>query len=62
MAGGDWILRFSVHGDDRWLTAEREDGSQRLEAPNAQVLVDAVQLLDDAAAGPADNVPALRDE
>jgi hypothetical protein len=47
--GDDWILRFSVHGDDRWLTAEREDGSQRLEAPNAQVLVDAVQVLDDAA-------------
>jgi hypothetical protein len=43
--GDDWVLRFSVHGDDGWLTAEKADGSQRLEAPNAQVLTDAVQAL-----------------
>jgi hypothetical protein len=45
--GNDWILRFSVQGERGWLTAEKEDGSQRLEAPNAQVLMDAVQLLDE---------------
>jgi hypothetical protein len=45
--GEDWILRFSVHGDDGWLTAEREDGSQRLEAPEASVLVEAVGLLNE---------------
>jgi hypothetical protein len=44
--GEDWILRFSVHGEDAWLTAEKEDGSQRLEAPNAAVLFKAVKLLD----------------
>jgi hypothetical protein len=43
--GEDWILRFSVHGDDAWLTAEKEDGSQRLEAPNASVILKAVKLL-----------------
>ena len=43
--GDDWILRFSVQGDDEWLTAEKEDGSQRLVAPNAQLLVEAVQVL-----------------
>ena len=45
--GDDWILSFSVQGDDEWLTAEKEDGSQLKEAPNAQSLVEAVQLLDD---------------
>jgi hypothetical protein len=29
--GEDWILRFSVQGDDGWLTAEKDDGSQRVE-------------------------------
>jgi hypothetical protein len=43
--GEDWILRFSVHGEDAWLTAETDDGSQRLEAPTASVLADAVKLL-----------------
>ena len=46
--GDDWIVRFSVHGDDAWLTAETEDGSQRLEAPTAGVLVKAAKLLDRA--------------
>jgi hypothetical protein len=45
--GEDWILRFSVQGDDGWLTAEKDDGSQRLEAPTAAVLVEAVELLNE---------------
>ena len=43
--GEDWILRFSVQGDDAWLTAEKDDGSQRVEAPTASVLSDAVAVL-----------------
>jgi len=43
--GEDWILRFSVQGDDAWLTAEKDDGSQRIEAPTAAVLAEAVDLL-----------------
>ena len=46
--GDDWILRFSVHGDDAWLTAEMEDGSQRIEAPTAATIADAVALLNEA--------------
>jgi hypothetical protein len=45
--GEDWILRFSVQGDDGWLTAEKDDGSQRLEAPAASVLIEAVGLLNE---------------
>ena len=45
--GEDWILRFSVQGDDGWLTAEKDDGSQRIEAPDAAVLVEAVALLNE---------------
>ena len=45
--GDDWILRFSVHGDEAWLTAEKEDGSQRVEAPSASVLLDVVELLNE---------------
>ena len=30
-----------------WLTAEKDDGSQRVEAPDASVLVAAVGLLND---------------
>jgi hypothetical protein len=45
--GEDWILRFSVQGDNAWLTAEKEDGSQRVEAPTAEVLVEAVELLNE---------------
>ena len=45
--GEDWIVRFSVQGDEAWLTAEKEDGSQHLEAPTADVLIEAVELLDD---------------
>jgi hypothetical protein len=43
--GKDWILYFSVQGDHTWLTAEKEDASQRVEAPNASVLTKAVSIL-----------------
>jgi hypothetical protein len=45
--GEDWILRFSVQGDDGWLTVEKDDGSQRLEAQTASVLLEAVELLNE---------------
>ena len=45
--GEDWILRFSVQGDDSWLTAEKGDGSQHVEAPTASVLSEAVELLNE---------------
>ena len=45
--GEDWILRFSVQGDEGWLTAEKDDGSQRLEAQTAAVLLEAVDLLNE---------------
>ena len=40
--GEDWILRFSVHGDDGWLTAEKDDGSESVDAPDASGLIEAV--------------------
>jgi hypothetical protein len=43
--GDDWILRFSVHGEDGWLTAENEDSGQRIEAETADELL---KLYDDA--------------
>lgn len=46
--GDDWILRFSVQGDDAWLTAEKQDGSQRVEAPIGDVLREAVALLNES--------------
>ena len=45
--GDDWILRFSVHGEEAWLTAEKDDGSQRIEAPSAAVISEAVALLNE---------------
>jgi hypothetical protein len=45
--GEDWIVRFSVQGDDAWLTAEKDDGSQRVEAPTAAVLSEVVGLLNE---------------
>jgi hypothetical protein len=45
--GEDWILRFSVQGEAAWLTAEKEDGSQRVEAPTAAVISEAVALLNE---------------
>ena len=45
--GDDWILRFSVQGEDTWLTAEKDDGSQHVEAPDSDVLADVVELLNE---------------
>jgi len=50
--GEDWILRFSVQGDDAWLTAEKDDGSQHVEAPTASVLLDVVERLEDGSDRP----------
>jgi hypothetical protein len=44
--GDDWILRFSVHGEDGWLTAEKQDLSQRVEAATAEQLVRIVEAID----------------
>jgi hypothetical protein len=46
--GEDWILRFSVQGGDAWLTAEKEDASQRVEAPDAAGLVRIVEAIDES--------------
>jgi hypothetical protein len=45
--GEDWILRFSVIGDDAWLTAEKLDASQHVEATNAEGLIRIVDAIDD---------------
>ena len=45
--GDEWILHFSVKGDEAWLTAEKTDGSQHVEAQTADVLLDAVDLLEE---------------
>ena len=45
--GKDWILYFSVQGDETWLTAEKDDATQRIEAPNASVLTKAVEVLNE---------------
>ena len=50
--GDDWIVRFSVQNDTGWLTAEKDDGSQRLEAPTADVLRKAVGLLNESGGRP----------
>lgn len=44
--GDDWILRFSVHGEDGWLTAEKQDLTQRVEAATAEQLVKIVEAID----------------
>jgi hypothetical protein len=44
--GDDWILRFSVHGEDGWLTAEKQDLTQRVEAATAEQLVRIVEAID----------------
>jgi hypothetical protein len=46
--GEDWILSFSVHGDEGWLTAAKGDGSQHVEAQTADVLSKAVELLNES--------------
>jgi hypothetical protein len=45
--GEDWVLRFSVHGDDAWLTAEKEAEGQRVEAPDAQGLLPIVEAINE---------------
>jgi hypothetical protein len=45
--GEDWILRFSVQGDDGWLTAEKQDASQRAEAPDAMGLIPIVEAINE---------------
>ena len=49
--GEDWIVRFSVQGDEAWLTAEKQDGSQHVEGATADVLREAVALLDEGGGG-----------
>jgi hypothetical protein len=51
--GDDWILYFAVQGGRAWLTAEKEDASQRVEAPTAAVLAKAVKLLNEGGGRPA---------
>jgi hypothetical protein len=46
--GKDWILSLSVQGGDSWLVAEKEDVTQRVEAPDASVLSQAVKLLNES--------------
>lgn len=43
--GEDWIVRYCVQGDDDWLSAEKDDGTQYLEARTGSVLLEAVELL-----------------
>jgi hypothetical protein len=45
--GDDWVLSLCVQGEDSWLTAEKNDVSQRVEAQDAAVLVEAVLLLNE---------------
>jgi hypothetical protein len=44
--GEDWIVSFSVHGQDGWLTAEKQDSSQRVEAATAEQLVSIVGAIE----------------
>ena len=45
--GEDWTLSFSVHGDDGWLTAETQDGSEHVKAETAAELLEAVAKVKD---------------
>jgi hypothetical protein len=45
--GGDWVLRFSVQDGDAWLTAEKRDGSQHVEAPDAMGLIPIVDAIEE---------------
>jgi hypothetical protein len=45
--GDDWVLRVSIQGEHAWLTAEKDDGSQRVEARAAHVLAEVVDLLNE---------------
>jgi hypothetical protein len=44
--GDDWILRFSVHGEDGWLTAENQNSNQRIEGETADELLKAFDEID----------------
>src|SRR5918994_1991685 len=46
--GDNWILRVSLQGEDAWLTAEKDDGSQHVEARAAHVLTEVVELLNES--------------
>jgi hypothetical protein len=46
--GDDWVLRVSVQGEYAWLTAEKDDGSQYVEAPGADVLAEVVERLNES--------------
>ena len=59
--GEDWILYFSVHSDDTWLTAEKDDASQRVEAPTASVLSKAVKVLNAGGGRPTSTRRPTRD-
>src|SRR5919106_4446144 len=45
--GEDWVLRFSVQGDDAWLTAEKPDEDQRVDAPDAHGLLPIVDAINE---------------
>ena len=45
--GEDWVLRFSVQGEDAWFTAEKPGEDQRVEAPDAQGLVPIVEAINE---------------
>jgi len=45
--GEDWVLRFSVQGEDAWLTAEKPGEGQRVDAPDAQGLVAIVEAINE---------------
>lgn len=49
--GEDWVLSFSVHGEDGWLTAAKKDGSQHVEAETAEVLSEVVARLNEGGRG-----------
>jgi hypothetical protein len=48
--GPDWILSVSVHGQNGWLTAVKEDASQHVEASDAEGLVRIVHAINENAA------------
>jgi hypothetical protein len=53
--GEDWILRFSVHGEDGWLTAEKQDSSQRVNADTADQLLKIFDAMNSRGHRAADN-------
>jgi hypothetical protein len=60
--GEDWILYFAVQGEDTWLTAEKEDASQRVEAPNPSVLSKAIKVLNEGGGRSGSKRPDSEDE